>query len=395
MVAALRAQRAVAAHREHHDLPSTHLEDRGRGVDVLVPSNLSYSFVNDKDGKARQEQLRQMLAGPAEARQDLLTEQEFDLLRVVYEKPLRDMGKALLDQLMSSGLSKDSKTGIQLRPAQLQALNALMRAGEPVQVPFDLVSLRQVDGFKERQRITNIRVTRLRCRRAGAELPSKLSFRFDQEGKSLVRADGRIYAFESEGAGSSGSGVCFETFGGGWRSEGEDLVLTAAEPEQPAPSTERHLLAQLLAGDKDPNAPKLSQLSEFQPGALTEFMLTVVAAPAGAAVELLEVELVVTTEGTDAPRDEWLVCVTADVPGMVPIRISKPDRAGHRGGLGRYIGVFRRADEAVEVSVEPEFGALKHQGWLVDGKPVTEKSITVKKNTFLVARYASGGDSTL
>ena len=57
MVAALRAQRAVAAHREHHDLPSTHLEDRGRGVDVLVPSNLSYSFVNDKDGKARQEQL--------------------------------------------------------------------------------------------------------------------------------------------------------------------------------------------------------------------------------------------------------------------------------------------------------------------------------------------------
>ena len=229
MVAALRAQRAVAAHREHHDLPSTHLEDRGRGVDVLVPSNLSYSFVNDKDGKARQEQLRQMLAGPAEARQDLLTEQEFDLLRVVYEKPLRDMGKALLDQLMSSGLSKDSKTGIQLRPAQLQALNALMRAGEPVQVPFDLVSLRQVDGFKERQRITNIRVTRLRCRRAGAELPSKLSFRFDQEGKSLVRADGRIYAFESEGAGSSGSGVCFETFGGGWRSEGEDLVLTAAE----------------------------------------------------------------------------------------------------------------------------------------------------------------------
>ena len=172
-------------------------------------------------------------------------------------------------------------------------------------------------------------------------------------------------------------------------------MLTAAELEQPAPSTERHLLAQLLAGDKDPNAPKLSQLSEFQPGALTEFMLTVVAAPAGAAVELLEVELVVTTEGTDAPRDEWLVCVTADVPGMVPIRISKPDRAGHRGGLGRYIGVFRRADEAVEVSVEPEFGALKHQGWLVDGKPVTEKSITVKKNTFLVARYASGGDSTL
>ena len=156
MVAALRAQRAVAAHREHHDLPSTHLEDRGRGVDVLVPSNLSYSFVNDKDGKARQEQLRQMLAGPAEARQDLLTEQEFDLLRVVYEKPLRDMGKALLDQLMSSGLSKDSKTGIQLRPAQLQALNALMRAGEPVQVPFDLVSLRQVDGFKERQRIESL-----------------------------------------------------------------------------------------------------------------------------------------------------------------------------------------------------------------------------------------------
>ena len=101
------------------------------------------------------------LAGPAEARQDLLTEQEFDLLRVVYEKPLRDMGKALLDQLMSSGLSKDSKTGIQLRPAQLQALNALMRAGEPVQVPFDLVSLRQLfqgqrpeDGFFQRDIMT-------------------------------------------------------------------------------------------------------------------------------------------------------------------------------------------------------------------------------------------------
>ena len=391
VVKAYEYQRAQPWGQPQHDAQKLFDDMR----DVLVPSNLSYSFVNDKDGKARQEQLKQMLSDPAMARQDLLTEQEFDLLRVVYEKPLRDMGKALLDQLMLSGLSKDSKTGIQLRPAQLQALNTLMQQGEPVQVPFDLVSLRQVDGFKERQRITNVRVTKLRCRRASAELPTKLTFRFEQQGKSLVRADGRIYAFESEGAGSSGSGVCFETFGGSWRKEGEDLLLTSAELDQPAPSLERHLLAQLLAGDKDPNAPKLSQLSEFQPGALTEFTLTVVAAPAGAAVELLDVELVVTTEGTDAPRDEWLVCVTADVPGMVPIRISKPDRAGHLGGLGRYIGVFRRAGEAVEVSVEPEFGAFKHQGWLVDGKPVVEKSITVKKNTFLVARYASGGDSTL
>lgn len=368
---------------------------------VLEPSDFKYNFVDEEDGPARREALRKLLNEPAPEQNGQLSQEAFNLLRVVYEKPLRDMGKQLLKQLMVSGNTRESKTAITLRAAQLQALNQRIQAREPAIIPFDLVQLRQLNLGKERQRIADIRVTKVRCRplKAGGDFPDSLTFRFTLQGKSLVRADGCIYAFEPEGGGRT-TAVSFETFGGkndkaGWRVEKDGAgVLEGEALRPPGPPTQESLLAQLLAGDKDPNSANLVKLSEFRPGVFSDFGLDVTVMPPDARVEFEEVELIVTAEGTDAPDDQWVACVGSNVPRMIAFSTSKADLAGHRGGLGQYVGVFRRADAPVEISVPLNVGEFRHCGWLIDGEPATREpgdkpwtTISLRQSSYVVALY--------
>jgi hypothetical protein len=366
---------------------------------VLEPSNFNYAFVDESDGEARREQLKKLLAEPAPDRDTRLTPDEFNLLRVVYEKPLRDMGKQLLRRLVEASIAKEAPFAVTLRAPQLQELNEKMAQREAAQMPFDLIRLRHVDQSKERQRIANIRVTKVTCRQLGTNLPDRLTFRFTQRGKSLVRASGKVFAFEPESGLANASGrassVSFETFGGNrddgrWEVKEKVGVLQGKALWQPTLASAENLLGKLLAIDNDPNAPVLIKLSEFRPGTLSDFVLTLDVHPPEAKVALEEVELLVTTEGTEAPADEWILCATANVPQMIPFAINKPDSAGHSGGLGRYVGMFK-GPSPIEVTVPAVVGELAHSGWLVDGETVNSgPAITVSKSSYLVACYAAG-----
>ncbi|MDM0053020.1 hypothetical protein [Variovorax sp. J22R115] len=398
VVKAYEYQRVAPWNTPYHDAQKLFDDMRN----VLEPSDFKYTFVDETDGEKRREELKKLLAEPAPNRDGKLTPDEFNLLRVVYEKPLRDMGKQLLRQLEAGGTSRESTSGITLRTAQLQELNDKMARREPAVTAFDLVRLRQLILNKERQRIADIRVTKVRCRphQPGGHMPDSVNFRFTRQGKSLVRADGRIYAFEPEGGGDRSSAVSFETFGGksgkaGWRVDDGVGVLEGAALWPPSPPTQESLLAQLLAGDsdKDPNTSNLVKLSDFRPGVFSDFVLNVTVTPPEARIALEEVELLVTTEGTNAPDDQWIACVSANVPKMIPLSTNKADLAGHAGGLGQYVGVFKRTDAPVELSVPASFGELTHCGWLIDGEQDKRgPTISLKQSSYVVALYEAGQD---
>jgi hypothetical protein len=224
-----------------------------------------------------------------------------------------------------------------------------------------------------------------------------LTFRLTLRGKSLVRAGGGIFAFEPEGPkaadGRATATVSFETFGGssdgdGWRVEGTTGLLEGKALWQPTPKSQQNLIAKLL-GENTPGQNALA-LSEFRPGALSDFMLTVEVNPPEARVELEELQLRVTVEGTLAPIDEWIVFATASVPGMtVPFTTSRPDRAGHSGGMGRYAGVFK-GPTAVRIEAPARVDNHEHEGWELDGERVAgaDTSIEVATSAYVVALYA-------
>lgn len=370
---------------------------------VLEPGDFRDVFVGDADADAQRKRLQELLDKPAAGPAGKLTPEEFKLLRVVYEKPLRDMGRQLLAQLMEGSSTQEAPSGITLRASQLQALNDRMARREAAAVPFDLVRLRQVDPRKDHQRIANIRVTRLRCRPLGERLPDRVALRFTLNGKSLVRAKGCLFAFDAEGdpsaAGDSGAALCFETYGGvgdqpGWQQDGAAALLQGKALWQPKPVAEENLLTQLLADDKDPNAGRLVALSGFRPGAYSDFVFSVDVSPAGTAIAIDEIDLLVTMEGRNAPEGEWVLFASADVPNMVPFRTDKPDRAGHQGGLGRYVGMFQ-GPSPVALSAPCEVDGLVHRGWLVDGEPVDASiedgwsRITLSGNGYAQACYAA------
>jgi hypothetical protein len=122
----------------------------------------------------------------------------------------------------------------------------------------NLVQLRQIDLNKEIQRISNIKVVRVRCKKLGREFPDRITFEFTHIGKSVVRANGKLFAFEPErgtkdNEAKRAARVTFETDGGiggrkkiGWRVEGEIGILDDEALSRP-PSLARKPLTTLLA----------------------------------------------------------------------------------------------------------------------------------------------------
>ncbi len=106
--------------------------------------------------------------------------------------------------------------------------------------------------------------------------------------------------------------------------------------------------------------------------------------------------LEISYEGGHASHDEILLCVSNNCGLEVPVTVDVADMSGRRGGVGRYIGVFNvrtmaaAGRSAVRVSVPPEYGQYRLEGWQVDGEARRADSpyLDAAKDAYLVATYA-------
>ena len=381
-------------------------------------TDFKFEFDNDGNGD-KQQKLKNLLASP-DPRTDggLLKSEEFELLRMVYEKPLRDMGKALASHLMSgAGRLTETPKMIVLGASYLEDLNKrIMERSAAQQIPFSIVSSRQLDQSNERQRIANIQVAFVRCTKIGPELPSSVTFKFIHMGKSIVRANGRLFAFDPEGqaiasdlAGKpvAGQRTAFVTMGGNrrftdskgrqitadWVTEAQQPVLRDDALWQPSNTAQANLLSKLLSGSNETAAQHLKALSGFRPGIFSDFLLEVEISPPERKVRFEELRLQLTFEAGSAPSDEMLLCVDNSIGMAIPIEADARDASGRIAGVGRYYAVYNRqhlkGDRTVSIKVPLKFGEYVHAGWLVDGQPEdkTVNPITLGKSAYLTAHY--------
>lgn len=362
---------------------------------ILEPDKITGIENLDED---QQKKLRALLNKPADGKNTLLTPVEFKLLTIVYEKPLRDMGKRLASQLASGSgrLLKEAPKIVTLGPEPLHGLNA--RIKDAVQeniIPLSLMHLRQIDKTCEKQRIGNIKVVKVLCRKLAGEFPDSVTFKITHCGKSVVRAQGKLFAFEPEGGREEDRGqlssVVFNTRGGktadeDWLVENDIGTLQGKALWQPTTNRQENLLTQFLAND----APGEGiTLSEFRPGVFSDFELSIEISPPEYKIELQEIRLQITTEAGEVPRGQKIICVNTHPPLAIPINTSLKDMSERSGGLGNYVGIFQDMQK-MQVSVPPRYGNYVHTGWCIDGekKPdAGQNSYEVSKSSFLVAHF--------
>jgi hypothetical protein len=192
----------------------------------------------------------------------------------------------------------------------------------------------------------------------------------------------------------------FETQGGrahesvGWveqssagRTVGE---LKGTSLWQPTRDAQENLISKLLKN------PAMLSLSQFRPGAFSDFLLKVEINPPERKIAFTEIVLEVSYEGGNARRDEILVCVNNDVGLEIPVRTNVKDISGRTGGIGRYIGVFssnqmRAAGQrTVRVTVPVKFGQYELKSWQIDGEqvPATNPFQDIAKDAYVVVSYA-------
>jgi hypothetical protein len=384
---------------------------------TIEPSDFKFDFDNDASGD-RQQKLKKLLSSP-DPRKDggLLTSEEFGLLRLVYEKPLRDMGKALASHLMSgAGRLTETPKMIVLSANELADLNRRIQdLTAAQQIPFSLVSSRQLDQGSERQRIANMEVAFVRCKQLGTRLPTSMTFRFTHLGKSIVRASGKFFAFDPEGKPIAtdlggkpiaGRPIEFVTNGGtrvvtdqngrktttNWVIEGQSPVLRDDALWQGNNAPQKNLLSILLSGTDSEQAKSLVSLSAFRPGIFSDFLFQVEISPPDCKVSFEEIQVQVTFEAGSAPTDEMLLCVDNNLGMAIPIEVDARDEGGRTGGNGRYFAVYNRrhlqGDKTVHLKVPKEFGNYQHQGWLIDGQADGKLDpIAVGKSAYLTANY--------
>lgn len=387
---------------------------------TMQPSDLKV----DLDGNSssdQQQKLKKLLSSP-DPRTDggMLTTDEFALLRMVYEKPLRDMGKALASHLMSgAGRLTETPKMIVLRANDLADLNRRIQDLNAVQqIPFSLVALRQLDQGSELQRIANMEVALVRCKQLGTELPASITFKVTHIGKSIVRANGKFFAFDPEGKPIAsdlggkpiaGRPIDFVTKGGNrvitdtngrksttnWVIDGESSVLRDDALWQGNNEPQKNLLSYLLSGTDGESARTLVSLSAFRPGIFSDFLFEVDFTPAESKVSFEEIRVQITFEAGSAPTDEMLVCVDNNCGMAIPIEADARDESGRTSGLGRYLAVYSRrhlqGDKTIHVKVPAEFGNYHHEGWLIDGQIKDGlTTLAIGKSAYLTANYKRG-----
>jgi hypothetical protein len=268
-------------------------------------------------------------------------------------------------------------------------------------VPFSLLQLGQVESSRERQRIKNIKVEMATCHKLGTKFPDQVIFKFTHLGKSVVRAGGRLYAFEPEGAkgptGATFARVTFETDGGrqgpGWAvdpMDPEKAVLSNSKKKialwQPTVAAQANLLTKLL------NSETLITLSEFRPGIFSDFLLSVEFQPSESKVKFTELVLSVEMEMGNAPIGEVLVSIRNNLGLAISVEASQKDKSGRSGGMGTYTGIYDSnslSANPVRLTVPDKFGEFVHTGWLLDGQVIkaTNHYQDARKSAHIVATY--------
>ena len=393
---------------------------------VLEPSEFKLDGIMASDDQ--QAKLETLLKSPDPRNGGMLTAAEFGLLKFIYEKPLLDMGQQLAKELMEGNTTtlKESTSTITLTSDWLKQLNHRMAGTKQRdEVLLNLVDLRQIGRTVEKQRISNIRVKAVKAIKLGDRYPDSVRFIFEHVGKSVVRAEGKLFAFTPQsGAGSggneyTGSGIAFETVAqGGWTESSvpaagglpgsgpitgipevtlaQKKIGTPGELKQADWKEQQNLLSTLL------NNKATLSLSHFRPGAFSDFVLRVEVNPLGSQVAFDEITLEVSYEGGISSRDEVLLCVNNNLGLELPVRTNLKDMSGRMGGSGRYVGVFNTQTldtsdrKAVRVEVPSDFGRYVLKSWEVNGTPVSNaaNSYEVAKDTYIVVHYHDRGVSS-
>jgi hypothetical protein len=369
---------------------------------ILEPSDSTFDFDADPSGD-KKKRLQALINQPESRKDGVLTDEEFDLLKEVYQKPLRDMGKRLADELMrGSGKIMETSKPVTLDAGALKELNARIADSTRADaIPISLVKLRQVEATRERQRISNIKVVSVTAKQAGPRFPDQVIFKFTLTGKSIVRADNRLYAFDPEvPAGADGAtlpGLTFETDGGrrgdGWKVAPDGSgTLNPTALWQLTVTAQENLLSTLMADSAD-SAKQLISLSQFRPGVYSDFTLTVEFQPAECTLQFGELVLDLSLETGDAGIRSVLVAVDNNLDLAIPFVANRKDRSGRQGGEGRFIGLYDDQSDLshnpIRLSVPERFGRYRHIGWLVNGQPtpILEHHFDVSKSQFLTALY--------
>ena len=150
---------------------------------------------------AKKQVLERLLKIPENRQNGVLQPGDFDLLRLVYQKPLWDMGKDLAQKLMEgSNQTGFMNPDVTLGTSELIELTALIqKKNDPsYAIRFSPLKLRQIETDMERQRIRAIKVTAVKCRQLGQKMPDNITFKFILVGKSVVRSGKRLFAFDPD-----------------------------------------------------------------------------------------------------------------------------------------------------------------------------------------------------
>jgi hypothetical protein len=349
---------------------------------------------SDSNKAANETKLKALITAPTDP---ILSPSDFALLKGVYEKPLRDMGIRMLDELASGRERKieEREKYVTLRSDDLQGLNARIKADLSARMTINLARLDQINGGDEKQRLGGIKVVKAVIRKLGARFPNDITFKVTHLGRSIVCYQGKFFAFEPQAGTDSGRrarGVTFETNGTPAKMnpapDATTLTLTSEALKQPDSKAQETLVSKLLGSAKTGQI----DLSQFRPGAFSDFLLTVEFTPRDCTIQLDEVELVVMMEKGNTDTSAELITVFNDRDLVIDISTSRSDRSGRSRAIGNYMGIYN--DDEIEkqplvISVPAEYGAYRHTGWNEGVKASSKKpnSCEVSRGTRVIAKY--------
>jgi hypothetical protein len=232
--------------------------------------------------------------------------------------------------------------------------------------------------------------------------PNEVSFTFVHRGKSIVRANGRLYAFDPSDGNREhplGSGVIWETTASGTSAWGDPTDgISKLDPtalKLTKPGEEGNLISMLLSkSPSDANAAdEVTKLSSYRPGAFSDLELIIEFLPTDARIEFTTLVVEVEQELFKRPS-EALVSVRNEDDLLIPVSFSRPDLGQFSQGEGLVFAIYDRGElraQPVRVTLQRQFGARWLKSASIDGKPasldVANGTLTVSGPCAVIAKF--------